>query len=158
MATDSSDIVINQPVGEKPAKPRKAKTPRASGKSTARKPLSSASARAAAPTVPTPAEILFDQLPNPYHPPVAPYVWIDYPEQNERLLGPIYNIRMGIGGAEQADIAIDGGSWQACELRSGYWWYDWTNIQPGKHTLVARMRTADGRWYRTPVRNCEYRP
>jgi hypothetical protein len=158
MATDSSDTILNQPAADgKTAKPRKAKATRAAGKGS-RKTGPVSSARAAAPREATPAEVLFDQLPNPYHPPAPPYIWIDYPQQDERLLGPIYNIRMGIGGAEQVDISVDGGSWQACEIRSGYWWYDWSGIQPGKHTLVARMRPADGRWFRTPVRNCEYRP
>jgi len=55
------------------------------------------------------------------------------------------------------DICIDKGPWISCRPTSGYWWYDWSGIAPGKHTLVARMRTPDGRRYRTPVRTCEYR-
>ena len=49
-----------------------------------------------------------------------------------------------MGGAEQVEISIDGGVWQNCRLTSGYWWYDWSAIRPGRHTLVARMRTPDG--------------
>lgn len=104
------------------------------------------------------AEILFKELPNPYQTPQPPYIWIDYPQEGERLLGPAYNVRLGVGGAEKAEISIDGGPWQNCRLTSGYWWYDWSGIQPGKHTLVARMRTSNGRWYRTPARTCDFRP
>jgi hypothetical protein len=63
-----------------------------------------------------------------------------------------------VGGAQHTELSIDGGVWQNCRLTSGYWWYDWSGIQPGRHTLVARMRTSDGRWYRTPPRTCERRP
>ncbi len=105
-----------------------------------------------------PVEILFTQEPNPYHQPVPPYLWIDFPQQGDRLLGPDYVVRMGVGGADLVQISFDGGSWQNCRLTSGYWWYDWSGITPGKHTLVARMRTADGRWFRTPVRSCDRRP
>jgi len=157
MATNANDTpgtVINtsttsdSPV-RKTTPSRKTKTPR---KSTGA-PRQRTPARTA-----TVAEILFTALPNPSEQPVPPYIWIDHPSQDERLLGPIYNVRMGIGGAQATEISIDGGEWLPCRLTSGYWWYDWSAIKPGKHTLVARMRTPDGRWYRTPVRHCEYHP
>lgn len=146
---NTSDAVIKNGTSTS-TKGRKTKSPR--------KTSGVASARSAAPSSAAPAEILFEELPNPFHQPVPPYIWIDFPEQGERLLGPIYNIRLGVGGADQVEISIDDGVWQDCRLTSGYWWYDWSAIRPGRHTLVARMRTADGRWYRTPNRNCEYRP
>jgi len=105
-----------------------------------------------------PGETVFQDLPSPYHAPVAPYIWIDHPQQNERLRAPIYVIRIGVGGARHVEISLDDGSWQNCRLNSGYWWYDWSAIPPGKHTLVARMWTQDGRAWRTPPRTCEYRP
>lgn len=109
---------------------------------------------------PTPgaSEIVFKELPNPYRPPVPPFIWIDYPISNERLQAPMYAIRLGVGGAEHVAISIDQGPWQNCRLTSGFWWYDWSGITTGKHTLVARMRTQDGRIFRTPPRTCEYRP
>jgi hypothetical protein len=124
----------------------------------ARKPSSSASGRSGARLTDAPVEILFKDPPNPYVTPQPPYIWIDHPQQNERLLGPVYVIRMGVGGAEEVEISFDGGVWQPCRLTSGYWWFDWSGIRPGRHTLTARMRTTDGRWFRTPVRNCDYRP
>lgn len=104
------------------------------------------------------AEIIFKDLPNPSRTPPPPFIWIDHPLQSERLLSPVYVVRLGVGGADQVEICVDGGVWQTCRLTSGYWWYDWSGIQPGRHTLAARMRTADGRWYRTPPRACEFRP
>jgi hypothetical protein len=101
-------------------------------------------------------ERLYDTQPNPYHPPVAPYLWIDYPQQQETLHAPDYVIRLGIGGAEAVELSIDDGDWQACRANSGYWWHDWANISTGPHKLVARMRTPEGIWYRTPSRDCYY--
>lgn len=123
-----------------------------------RKAASSASSRAAAGRTPDVTEIVFRELPNPYHLPQPPFIWIDHPEQNERLLGPVYVVRLGVGGAEKVEMSVDGGIWQPCRLTSGYWWFDWSAIQRGKHTLTARMHMADGRVFRTPTRNCEYRP
>jgi hypothetical protein len=105
-----------------------------------------------------PVETLFTQEPNPFKAPTAPYIWIDFPKQNEILRGPVYNIRLGVGGADLVEISIDKSPWLPCRLTSGYWWYDWTNIAPGKHTLVARMRNSENQWYKTPPRACTYRP
>jgi len=105
-----------------------------------------------------PVETLFTREPNPYQAPTAPYIWIDFPLQSEILRGPAYNVRLGVGGADLVEISIDKSPWLPCRLTSGYWWYDWSNIAPGKHTLVARMRTAENQWYKTPPRACTYRP
>ena len=105
-----------------------------------------------------PVEILFTQEPTPNRAPTPPYIWIDFPAQNEVLRGPVYNVRLGVGGADLAEISIDKSPWLPCRLTSGFWWYDWANIARGKHTLVARMRTPDGRWFKTPLRQCDYRP
>jgi hypothetical protein len=103
-------------------------------------------------------EILFSEEPNPFQPPAPPYIWIDHPTQNETLQTPGYSIRLGVGGADLVEISIDKSPWLPCRLTSGYWWYDWTGITKGKHTLVARMRTSDGRWYKTPPRPCNCKP
>ena len=114
--------------------------------------------KAAVTTASSPTEIVFKDQPSPYQAPRPPFIWIDHPQERERLRGPVYVIRLGVGGAQHVEICVDGGPWQNCRLNSGYWWYDWHGIQPGKHTLEARMRTTDGRWFRTPTRNCDYRP
>lgn len=107
---------------------------------------------------PAPAEILFKDLPNPFQTPIPPYIWIDHPQDGERLQGPVYVIRLGVGGADAVELSVDKGPWAECRLTSGYWWYDWEGIAPGKHTLVARMRAPDGRWFRTPPCRLEYKP
>jgi hypothetical protein len=116
-----------------------------------------ASRKAASTTDSRPVEVLFKEQPNPYHKPQPPFIWIDHPQQNERLRGPVYVIRLGVGGADSVEIAIDQAPWQKCRQTSGYWWFDWSAIAPGKHTLVARMKTADSRWYKTPPRTCDYK-
>src|SRR5262245_53272001 len=51
----------------------------------------SASARSAAPRdSEAPTEVLFKDPPNPYAIPQPPYIWIDHPEQSERLLSAVY--------------------------------------------------------------------
>src|SRR5688500_4716783 len=115
-----------------------------------RKPAGSTSARSGAPRSSEPSEILFTVEADPSKTPQPPYIWIDHPQQGERLLGPVYVVRLGVGGAEQVEICVDGGVWQPCRLTSGYWWFDWSKIRPGRHTLTARMQTTDGRWFRTP--------
>jgi hypothetical protein len=104
-----------------------------------------------------PVETLFTQEPNPSHQPAAPFIWIDFPVQNEVLRATTYVIRLGVGGADLVEISIDQSPWLPCRLTSGYWWYDWANIARGKHTLVARLRLPDGRWFKTPPRQCDYR-
>ena len=134
-------------------------TPSKKGKARSqRKTVAAPSTRASTASSESPAEILFTNPPSPYHPTPPPFLWIDYPQQNERLAGPVYVIRLGAGGAQHVELSIDGGVWQNGRLTSGYWWYDWSGVQPGRHTLTARMRTADGRWFRTPPRTCERRP
>ena len=88
--------------------------------------------------------------------PSPPYIWIDYPEQGERLLGPLYNIRLGVGGAELVEISIDGGVWKDCRLTSGYWWYDWAAIRPFGTAHVGRAH-ADSRWSMVPYTGPELR-
>lgn len=136
-------------------------TASAKKKTTAKK---SSSARAQTPAKPVivrtggPIEILFTQEPTPHRHPEPPFIWIDYPTQAETLNTPTYTIRLGVGDADLVEISLDSGAWLPCRLTSGYWWYDWSAIVPGAHALVARMRTGDGRWFKTPIRQCVYRP
>ncbi len=69
-----------------------------------------------------PMEILFTQEPDPHHAPVAPYLWIDHPSQNEILRSTLYSVRLGAGGADLVEISIDKSPWLPCRLTSGFWW------------------------------------
>lgn len=104
-----------------------------------------------------PVETLYTQEPNPFNAPEPPFIWIDYPTQNETLHSAEYHVRLGVGGADLVEISIDKSPWLPCRLTSGYWWYDWSDISNGKHQLVARMRTSDNRWFKTPPRACTRR-
>lgn len=139
--------------------PTNGRTASSSGKKkTSRKASSRSSSSKPVPVRHTgPIEILFTQEPTPHREPQPPYIWIDFPTQSENLTSPTYVIRLGVGGADLVEISIDKGPWVPCRLTSGYWWYDWAAIAPGSHTMAARMRTPDGRWFKTPIRQCDYR-
>ena len=79
-----------------PSKKSRAKTAKSRRAST------STSNRSAAPRTAEPSEILFKDQPNPYHPSIPPFIWIDHPQERERLLGPVYVNRLGVGGAESS--------------------------------------------------------
>ena len=102
-----------------------------------------------------PTEILFKDKPNPALSPAPPFIWIDHPQQDERLYASHYSIRLGVGGAIEVEISIDRSPWRPCRFDSGYWWFDWHDIPVGKHVLAARLKTSGGQWYRTPPRNVE---
>jgi len=151
MATNTTTRNGQTPVTTGKTKKAARSTPAAPKKTVTRK--RSTPANTSTPTYP---EKIYDVQPNPYHQPVPPYVWIDHPQQNETLHAPEYVVRLGVGGEEWVELSINDSEWQPCRFTSGYWWYDWSNIQPGRHKLVARMKTANGEWFRTPDRFCTY--
>jgi hypothetical protein len=154
MTNDTSTLSNN---GEASTQTSKRKSARKSG-SSARQQTPAITPKRSPARNTGPVEILFTQEPNPYHTPQPPYIWIDYPTQSETLRATAYVVRLGVGGADLVEISIDKSPWLPCRLTSGYWWYDWSKIAKGKHTLVARMRTPDGRWYKTPIRSCTLTP
>lgn len=134
----------------KTPKPRAARAPKAAKASPAEIPATMPAAE------PRFSEILFNTEPCGFLAPAPPYMWIDYPAEGETLRATEYVIRLGVGGEQNVEIAFDDGLWQACRNASGFWWYDWSAIAPGTHTMVARMQTPEGVWYRTPVRTCHF--
>jgi hypothetical protein len=73
------------------------------------------------------------------------YVVIDHPVNNELLHSAHYVIRIGAtwtGG--NVEISVDNGDWQVCRHSVGYWWYDWSGIARGKHTVQARLNNDKG--------------
>ncbi len=157
MATPNETSILSNN-GEAATQPPKRKSTRKTGSSPARGQTTPEAKRPVTRASSGPTEILFTQEPNPLREPVPPYIWIDHPLQGEILKAPVYVIRLGVGGADLVEISIDKSPWLPCRLTSGYWWYDWAAISKGKHTVVARMRTSDGRWFKTPPRVCDYRP
>lgn len=72
------------------------------------------------------------------------YIMIDHPQENEIISGLHYAIRIGASDNGAAEISFDDGDWQPCRQAAGYWWFDWGYFTPGTHTIVARLRDAEG--------------
>lgn len=72
------------------------------------------------------------------------YVIIDYPQKNDIITGLHYAIRIGASDNGAVELSIDSGDWQPCRQGGGFWWFDWGYFTPGEHTLVARLRDAEG--------------
>ena len=70
---------------------------------------------------------------------------IDFPREGEIIRSGTYTIRLG---APQEDwlveISINGGVWLPCRAAAGYWWYDWSGIEPGAHEIEGRLTDEDG--------------
>ena len=72
-------------------------------------------------------------------------VGIDYPQQDEGISSRQYTFRLGVNReASKIEVSIDRGPWMACRQAAGYWWFDWTNYQPGVHRVTARALGTDG--------------
>jgi hypothetical protein len=69
---------------------------------------------------------------------------VDYPQEGERITSPRY--RFHIEGPEgPVEIAIDGAPWVSCRGGNGFWWYDWSGYESGRHQASVRGETRDGR-------------
>lgn len=72
---------------------------------------------------------------------------LDYPQQDEKITSRHYSIRLTVADpGDQVDVSIDQGPWRQCRKSNGHWWYDWTDMEPGEHEIIARARHGDGRW------------
>lgn len=72
---------------------------------------------------------------------------IDFPRQDERIETRHYSVRVTVAEqADQVDVSIDQGPWQACRLASGHWWFDLQEIPKGERAVIARARQGEGRW------------
>lgn len=71
---------------------------------------------------------------------------VDFPEHHEKITSPRYTIRIAAPeGFRKVEISIDRTGWQPCRYAVGYWWFDWSGYQNGRHELVARIQAPDGR-------------
>ena len=72
---------------------------------------------------------------------------IEFPQRGETIISPKYAFRVGVAGAaDRVDLSIDHGRWLPCRNAAGYWWYEWSGYDDGRHTVKARARGRDGRW------------
>ena len=83
------------------------------------------------------------------------YVVVDYPKNLETITSRHYSVRIGASDCTGVDISINDQPWQPCRHTVGYWWFDWNNIQPGTHQLVARMHTRTGEYQISKRRRCK---
>lgn len=78
--------------------------------------------------------------------PAAPTFTLDYPQREELVTSDNYTLRFSVPeGASYVEVSVDGGAWSGCRFSVGHWWYDWADYSDGKHTIVARAVTQDGR-------------
>ena len=85
---------------------------------------------------------------------LKPAIVIDYPKTGERINSNHYSIRIGTTQGNWVEISINKGSWQKCRESNGYFWYDWYGAQPGKHILVARLKSSDEKFKKSKEIYC----
>lgn len=74
------------------------------------------------------------------------YVVIDYPKNLETITSRHYTLRIGASDCNGVDVSIDDQAWQPCRNACGYWWFDWNNLTPGTHQMVARLNKRNGEY------------
>jgi len=67
----------------------------------------------------------------------AATISIEYPGEGEVITSPTYSFRID-AESPRVEIAIDGGGWASCRRRDDYWWFDWSDYEPGFHQAVVR--------------------
>lgn len=83
------------------------------------------------------------------------YIVIDYPKNLETITSRHYTIRIGASNCQSVDVSIDDQPWTPCRFSVGYWWYDWNDIQPGTHQIVARLNKPNGEFLISKRRRCK---
>jgi len=72
-------------------------------------------------------------------------VQIDYPKNNEEIsIGTGYTVRIFATECQSVEISVNDGEWKPCRNASGYWWFDWDEIEEGRYKLYARMIKDNG--------------
>ena len=83
------------------------------------------------------------------------YVVVDHPKNLENITSWQYSVRIGASDCTGVDISINDQPWQPCRQTVGYWWFDWNDLQPGTHQLVARMHKRNGEYLISKRRRCK---
>ena len=73
------------------------------------------------------------------------YVQVDYPMEGEMIASHFYSFRISASPTERVEISIDDEEWLPCRQSVGYWWYDWSHLTVGLHSLQARILSAGTR-------------
>jgi hypothetical protein len=72
------------------------------------------------------------------------YVIIDYPVESEKINSFHYAVRIGASSDGYVEVSFNNGEWMPCRFNSGYWWFDWADLNPGDYNLIARLVTPQG--------------
>ncbi|MCX7905237.1 MAG: bifunctional transaldolase/phosoglucose isomerase [Elusimicrobiales bacterium] len=83
------------------------------------------------------------------------YVVIDYPKHQEKITSSYYTIRIGTSPTSKVEVSIDGGPWMNARESVGYWWFDWNNITPGNHEIIARIQIDENTYLTSKRRRCK---
>jgi hypothetical protein len=74
------------------------------------------------------------------------YVLIDYPKDNEMIIGGShYAVRIGASGEGAVELQINGPEWLPCRFNAGYWWYDMHDLKAGAKKITARLLDSTGK-------------
>ncbi|HVE11799.1 MAG TPA: hypothetical protein VNI01_00270 [Elusimicrobiota bacterium] len=85
-------------------------------------------------------------------------VSIDYPQEMECISSPTYTFRIAVEDGERVEVSIDDSDWQTCRHSGEYWWFDWQGYAAGRHGMVARVWTREGRALKSKIRRFKVYP
>ncbi len=83
------------------------------------------------------------------------WVNIDYPRPSEKVLKGHYAIRVHAPWANEAQVSLNGTSWNGCRSDVGFFWHDWRPERSGVQKIYARARNGAGAWTKAETRECE---
>jgi hypothetical protein len=85
--------------------------------------------------------------------PAATRLAVEDPQEGELIRAPAYAFRIE-ADAPRVEIAIDGDDWRPCRRNDGYWWYEWSGYESGRHQAMVRGETRAGR--EAALRSCRF--
>jgi hypothetical protein len=62
---------------------------------------------------------------------------VEYPQEGEVITSPSYAFCID-AAAPRVEIAVDGGGWSSCRRSGGYWWFNWSGYESGRHQALVR--------------------
>ncbi|MDR2709562.1 MAG: hypothetical protein LBC07_06280 [Elusimicrobiota bacterium] len=71
------------------------------------------------------------------------FLSIDFPMENDSIVGLHYAIRVGASKNGYVEISFNDGEWNPCRFGAGYWWFDWGYFKPGTYKISARLISVD---------------
>ena len=74
--------------------------------------------------------------------PTAPRIAVEYPREGELITSSRYTFH--IDGSARVEIAIDGDDWRPCRRSDGYWCFDWSGYDSGRHQAIVRTAPLTG--------------